>query len=422
MAADPFGLVNRALARGRGRGGGYGAAAGRGYRRKVRDPSNPADAAILRSLYPDFDELMVESSVDYRTMCKTDAEFARKFGLPPLLDATRTFREHSDSVDAVAWAPEPGTFVSASHDKTLKVWDTGGRCLNTLTGHTAGVYHCAMAPSGSILLSCGAGEDKNVLMWQWPQKKVARPLAGHTCAVHHVAISGDSTCASTADKEGNVIVHDLAKGAKVLERSMHSNVAHGSVFCRENPKLLITYGRDGNIQLLDVREHATSSAKQAFMMPSATANSVFIRSSLGIDAAHDGVDVYAAEYVNEHTLFSGGADNKAKRWDLRKATEGFSTRGKPPASSCVEEFLGHSGAIRSIAVTNDLRFLASGCEDGSCRLWTANSSKPAAGHHLALRALVGHVSMVSGCAFRDNSLLSCSWDQTVRMFDIPKNL
>src|SRR4028118_356763 len=49
----------------------------------------------------------------------------------------RTRSGHTDSVNGVAIAPDGNTAISASWDKTLKIWDTEtGTEVRTLTGHT----------------------------------------------------------------------------------------------------------------------------------------------------------------------------------------------------------------------------------------------------------------------------------------------
>ncbi|MEG4583922.1 hypothetical protein QUA54_01555, partial [Microcoleus sp. MOSTC5] len=58
--------------------------------------------------------------------------------------ALRTLVGHTQSVYAVAIAPDGKTAISASSDKTLKIWDTEtGTEVRTLTGHTSGVYAVA---------------------------------------------------------------------------------------------------------------------------------------------------------------------------------------------------------------------------------------------------------------------------------------
>ena len=51
----------------------------------------------------------------------------------------RTLKGHTRGVNSVAVTPDGRSAVSASDDKTLKVWDLGAvgalRALRTLTGH-----------------------------------------------------------------------------------------------------------------------------------------------------------------------------------------------------------------------------------------------------------------------------------------------
>ncbi|MCL1475550.1 hypothetical protein LAY57_33565, partial [Argonema antarcticum A004/B2] len=59
---------------------------------------------------------------------------------PPGGALVRTLSGHTESVSAVAIAPDGKFAVSASWDNTLKVWDlSSGNQLNTLSGHTESV-------------------------------------------------------------------------------------------------------------------------------------------------------------------------------------------------------------------------------------------------------------------------------------------
>lgn len=54
------------------------------------------------------------------------------------VQATQSFRSHQNWIVSVAWSPaSQHHLVTASHDKTLKLWDTRTSIpLHTLTGHT----------------------------------------------------------------------------------------------------------------------------------------------------------------------------------------------------------------------------------------------------------------------------------------------
>ena len=76
----------------------------------------------------------------------------------------RTLTGHTYSVKAVAIAPDGKTAISASADKTLKIWDTEtGTVVRTLTGHTMLVNAVAIAPDGKTAIS--ASYDKTIKIW-----------------------------------------------------------------------------------------------------------------------------------------------------------------------------------------------------------------------------------------------------------------
>mmetsp|Transcript_101741 Transcript_101741/g.328307 ORF Transcript_101741/g.328307 Transcript_101741/m.328307 type:complete len:451 (-) Transcript_101741:5-1357(-) len=443
--ADPFGLVNRSLERnGHGR-------LGSGRKRTSRNPDNPADLEYLRAMHPDFDEVIISGQIDYRTRCQMDANFARSFRIPPVMEPVRAFREHSNSVDAVCWGPEPGSFLSASHDASLKLWDAeSGRCTRTLSGQTGGLYHCAVSPNRKLIVACGSGETRNALVWQWPQGKVSLALDGHRRSVVHAAIAGDGAVTATVDQEGTLATHDLSRGTCTFRRTLHLGSAHGSSFCWQEPSLLCTAGHDGHVQLLDLRE---CSAPPVWLQASAAANYVSVQATLSIAAAHDGRAVHALEFASREALFTCGADHKLKRWDLRMLS--------PWSPTCAGEYLGHTAPVRALAVSPDLRFIVTGCEDGSCRLWPKDALEDTRaslrdlraqrqqagaqrdkleaaiaearrteeqlareGYNSAVRTLNGNTGLVSGCAWQEGatagtaSVLASSWDQSIQLFTL----
>uniref|UniRef100_A0A670ZV68 Uncharacterized protein n=1 Tax=Pseudonaja textilis TaxID=8673 RepID=A0A670ZV68_PSETE len=68
---------------------------------------------------------------------------------------------HQDVVRDLSFAPgNPcSILVSASRDKTLRVWDLSqnGKQLKVLSGHLQWVYGCSISPDGQMLCSV-AGE------------------------------------------------------------------------------------------------------------------------------------------------------------------------------------------------------------------------------------------------------------------------
>ena len=86
---------------------------------------------------------------------------ARRTRRPPsgracALAQTRAVRSegHTEPVSGCAVAPDGTWIVSASEDKTLRIWDVAtGETRRTLTGHTEAVSGCAVAPDGTWIVS-----------------------------------------------------------------------------------------------------------------------------------------------------------------------------------------------------------------------------------------------------------------------------
>lgn len=75
---------------------------------------------------------------------------------------------HQDVVRDLSFAPNGSLIlVSASRDKTLRVWDLSrdGRQVQVLSGHVQWVYCCSISPDCSML--CSAAGEKSVSPAGW---------------------------------------------------------------------------------------------------------------------------------------------------------------------------------------------------------------------------------------------------------------
>src|SRR5262249_15034996 len=78
-------------------------------------------------------------------------------------------RAHTRDVSSCAFSPDGATFVAASLDGTIKLWDAStGKDLYTLIGHTSsaisGCAGCAYSPDGSLIFSVGE-QDRMLKLW-----------------------------------------------------------------------------------------------------------------------------------------------------------------------------------------------------------------------------------------------------------------
>jgi hypothetical protein len=104
---------------------------------------------------------------------------------------------HSGAVNTVIFSPDGKQLVTASHDKTVKVWDfSTGKLLNTLSGHSERVSTVIFSPDGKQLVT--ASDDKTVKVWEFSTGKLLKTLSGHSDSVTTVIFSPDGKQLVTA--------------------------------------------------------------------------------------------------------------------------------------------------------------------------------------------------------------------------------
>jgi WD40 repeat protein len=134
----------------------------------------------------------------------------------------RNLAGHYFGVEAVAIAPDGKRAISASADKTLKIWDTDtGIEQRTLTGHTGEVRGVAIAPDGLTAIS--ASEDNTLKIWDIETGRELQTLTGHTKSVRGVAIAPDGLTAISASDDNTLKIWDLASGSELRTLTGHSN-------------------------------------------------------------------------------------------------------------------------------------------------------------------------------------------------------
>jgi WD40 repeat protein len=120
----------------------------------------------------------------------------------------------TDAVYAVAMTPDGRRAVSASHDKTLRLWDLeSDRPLRTLEGHTEWVKAVAVTPDGRRAVS--ASWDRTLRLWDLESGQTICTLEGHTDAVYAVAMMPDGRRAVSASHDKTLRLWDLGSGKEI---------------------------------------------------------------------------------------------------------------------------------------------------------------------------------------------------------------
>ena len=122
-----------------------------------------------------------------------------------------TLEGHSGPVWGVAITGDGRRAVSGGDDGTVRVWDVeAGRLLATLGRHTGRVSGVAIAGDGRRAVS--GGNDRTVRVWDAEAGRLLATLEGHTGPVLVVAIAGDGRRAVSGSEDGQVRVWDAEAG------------------------------------------------------------------------------------------------------------------------------------------------------------------------------------------------------------------
>jgi WD domain, G-beta repeat len=98
---------------------------------------------------------------------------------------------HTGLINSAVFAPDGGRILTASRDKTARLWDREGNPLATLRGHTDEVRSAVFAPDDGRILTASA--DRTARLWDRNGKPLAI-LQGHTGAVYSAVAWSTARC------------------------------------------------------------------------------------------------------------------------------------------------------------------------------------------------------------------------------------
>jgi WD40 repeat protein len=339
----------------------------------------------------------------------------------------RTFQGHTSWVNSVALALNNQAVVSASRDHTLRVWDIAtGQCLAILgkewnddpdLGHTSSVTSIALPLDSKIIIS--ASMDKTLRIWDFITGECIQVLQGHMGEITSVALTSDGKIAVSASLDKTLCIWDITARQCIHILQGHTGWVTGVALAPDG-KIAVSSSRDHTLRVWDV---ATGQCLRVMQGHPSSVTSVALTSngkmaiSASLDNALHAWDITTGEHLrimNGHTgrvtsvaitpdgkiAVSASWDNTLRVWDV--------TSGE-----CLRTLYRHIDWIRGVTISPDGKIAISASSDQTLRVWDIASGT-------YLQTLQGHDARITDIALTANgkTAISASRDHTLGIWDV----
>jgi WD40 repeat protein len=336
--------------------------------------------------------------------------FALKNILDNIYEKTQ-LNGHKAKVEDLHMSPDGRLILTASTDKTAKIWSMTGQLLHTLKGHQGGIETAKFNPNGQSIFT--ASYDRTIKLWSLDGHQQQNLIIPHLDPEKvQFSPDGKSILASTIDNR--VWLWDLQ--GKVLAKLVHAKQLMDAKFSADGQQV-VTISTDGMTRIWTLQGHL----KTQFPEPPA-----LIPHSYS-EVSHNGQ--YLITKLNDRiTSFRNFSGQEVFQIPGHYRIYRFTPNGQALITLSVDEGIvhiwnlrnmqsmsfqtGHRDFIQNIQVNQSSNLLITTAADKTAKVWTFNGE--------LLATLSGHEGMVYSAQFVPNHplLVTLATDKTPRIWHL----
>ena len=236
----------------------------------------------------------------------------------------RIFQGHSAAVQSVAFSADGRRIVTASDDRTARVWDlqTGGQ-IAALTEHTAPVRSAVFSPDGLRVVSTQTPQrsgnvtivtsnDSVALLWDALSGRVILRFEGDMVQLYDATFSPDGKRIVTASGDNTARIWDAATGKPIAVLSGHSDSVLSAAFNSRGDKI-VTASADETVRVWDAEAMTT----------------------IAVLKGHSGAVWSAVFSPDGERILTASDDTTARIWRIFLTTQALVDRSKIVVPRCL---------------------------------------------------------------------------------------
>jgi WD40 repeat protein len=279
------------------------------------------------------------------------------------------------TLNGISFSSDNQSIVTAEQNGKIRIWNRDGDLIKTINAHREAVESVVVSPNGKIIAS--ASWDNTARLWNRNGEAIApKNLIKHQGAIYSLSFSPDSKTLATAGQQGNIKLWDL-NGNLLKQWSAHTQQINSLSFSSDN-QTLASASNDGTVKLW----------QQDTLLKTLVSKNGRIYS---ISFSPNGMSLAAAYQ-----------DGTIKLWRVSDGSE-------------IDCFQGHKGAVYGVSFSPDGRRLATGSYDNSVKLWRI--------HNSLRQDLNAHTAEVNSVSFSPDGqqIASAGQDGSVKLWSLASN-
>jgi WD40 repeat protein len=324
------------------------------------------------------------------------------------------FQAHKRSARSAAFSKDGTRIVSGSKDNSICVWSAAGTPCFTIRNHSSAVRSVRISSDNSMIVS--GSSDGSVRVWDLVKMERKFTYRTPNAEVYSVDFSRGRSLIASGLSDGTIQIWDVSKGNLVNVLPGHESIVRSVRFSQDGSRLVsgsndgtVRYwdpmkenpihtliGDGGNISSVRIWNDTDNFGKIASSSSKGKISIWDLSTMKAIKFVTSFVNIHSVSFSSDGHFLVFGQNKTIKIADLTDTSLPFKTLET-----------GHSGAVLSVAFSNDSRLIVSGSEDNTVRIWDVQTGKE-------LHQLNAHLHHVTNVTFSndDSHIVSSSRDGT----------